>query len=173
MVVVEPHVDRDWLCRIRGFHSVREVVVLGPVDSPAMASFAYPLLSFGVLPGPATYELYNAAGQKLGRGAERARLPMDPPHEAQGYTRRFVDEVSAWMIAPNDFRGFTGQHRCLAFVRQTRPVLRARRSDPLVREAGETHKDSVGTTPGGEGMASTEEENTKLECEKESPPCGR
>ncbi|ORC88156.1 uncharacterized protein TM35_000182130 [Trypanosoma theileri] len=122
IAVVEPHVDRDWLCDIRGFYSMREVLTLGPVDSPAMGSFTFPFLSFGVTPGPTTYWTYSDTLQRVTH-ASRIQMPMDPPHVAQGYTRRELDTISAHMISPNDCQAFGSHHRCLSFVRTLYPVM--------------------------------------------------
>ncbi|KAK7196081.1 hypothetical protein NESM_000542300 [Novymonas esmeraldas] len=119
IALVEPHVDRDYFADIRGYHTVREVLAMGPVDSPAMGSFAYPLLSFGVTPGPTTYWAYNDNLHKV-RASERIQMPMDAPHESQGYARCFVDDISAHLISPNDCAAVGNQYRCLAF-RRVRP----------------------------------------------------
>lgn len=139
IVIVEPHVDRDWLSDIRGYYSVREVLCLGPVDSPAMASFAHPFLSFGVTPGPETYWVYNDNMQKVA-ASHRIQMPVDPPHEAQGYSRAFVDDVSAWLLSPNDTGAIGRQYRCLRFVRDVCPVVRS-------RPAASPSPDSTPTAP--------------------------
>lgn len=122
IALVEPHVDRDWLCDMRGFYSMREVLTLGPVDSPAMGSFTFPFLGFGVTPGPTTYWTYSDTLQRVTH-ASRIQMPTDPPHVTQGYTRRELDTISACMISPNDCQAFGSQHRCLSFVRTPHPVM--------------------------------------------------
>lgn len=127
IVIVEPHVDRDWLAAIRGFYSVREVMVMGPIDSAAMCSFAFPFLSFGVTPGPTTYWVYNNNLQRVA-ASDRIQLPVDPPHELQGYERVYNDDVSARLISPNDCPAIGRQYRCLSFVRRECPVVRSKSS---------------------------------------------
>lgn len=123
LVIVEPHVDRDYTSELRGFHTVREVVMLGQVDSPAMCSFTFPLLSFGVLPGPSTYNIYNDA-LAITQNRQSGKMPMDPPFVAQGYTRVFVDDISKVMLHPNDSKGLQNQSRCLTFRRVVIPPAR-------------------------------------------------
>ncbi|KAH8620791.1 hypothetical protein ERJ75_000026800 [Trypanosoma vivax] len=123
LVVVEPHTDRDWLCDLRGFYTTREVLLLGPVDSPAMCSFAFPFLSFGVTPGPTTYWIYNDMLQRAAV-ADRIRMPMDPPHVSQGYARHAVDNISSYLLSPNDCCAFSNQYRCISFVRKVYPVIK-------------------------------------------------
>ena len=123
IALVEPHVDRDYLSDLRGYYSVREVLCMGPIDSPAMASFAFPFLSFGVTPGPTTYWAYNDNLHKVTASA-RIQMPMDAPFESQGYARHYVDDISAYLIAPNDCPVITNQFRCLAFRRARPPVLK-------------------------------------------------
>ncbi|ESL11435.1 hypothetical protein TRSC58_00813 [Trypanosoma rangeli SC58] len=122
IALVEPHVDRDWLCDLRGFYSVREVVLLGPVDSPAMGSFAFPLLSFGVTPGPTSYWTYGNNLQRV-TATSRIQMPMDPPYVLQGYTRHALDEISSYLLSPNDCAAFGCQNRALSFVRSVFPVV--------------------------------------------------
>ncbi|RNE96303.1 uncharacterized protein Tco025E_09766 [Trypanosoma conorhini] len=122
IALVEPHVDRDWLCDLRGFYSVREVVLLGPVDSPAMGSFAFPFLSFGVTPGPTTYWTYGDTLQRVA-AANRIQMPMDPPYALQGYTRHALDDVSSYLLSPNDCTAFGCQYRSLSFLRSVFPVV--------------------------------------------------
>ncbi|EKG01205.1 hypothetical protein TCSYLVIO_007807 [Trypanosoma cruzi] len=122
IALVEPHTDRDWLCDLRGFYSVREVLLLGPVDSPAMGSFAFPLLTFGVTPGPMSYWTYSSTLQRV-TAASRIQMPMDPPHVLQGYTRYAVDDISAYLLSPNDCPAFGCQYRSLSFVRTVYPVV--------------------------------------------------
>ncbi|KAH9600670.1 hypothetical protein LSM04_000689 [Trypanosoma melophagium] len=138
IALVEPHVDRDWLCDIRGFYSMREVLTLGPVDSPAMGSFTFPFLSFGVTPGPTTYWTYSDSLQRV-TSASRIQMPMDPPHVVQGYARRELDAISAYMISPNDCQAFGSQHRCLSFVRTLYPVMN--------RQSRQSTGSAVGATP--------------------------
>lgn len=128
IVLVEPHIDRDWLCNIRGFYTVREVLVLGRVDSPGLASFAYPFLSFGVTPGPQSYWTYNDSLQRV-TASTRIQMPMDPPYQAQGYARYVVDTISAYLLAPYDCATIGRQYRCLSFRRETCPVLHTPRAD--------------------------------------------
>ncbi|KAG5482896.1 hypothetical protein LSCM1_06932 [Leishmania martiniquensis] len=127
MALVEPHVSRDYLCDIRGYCSVREMVVMGPIDSPAMGSYSYPFLSFGVTPGPTTYWAYNDSLQKV-HASERIQMPMDAPHELQGYERHYVDDISAYLISPNDCVAIGSQFRCLTFRRVRPPVLKPYRT---------------------------------------------
>ncbi|KAG5482728.1 hypothetical protein CUR178_06765 [Leishmania enriettii] len=122
IALVEPHAGRDYMSDIRGYCSVREVLALGPIDSPAMGSFAYPFLSFGVTPGPTTYWVYNDNLHKV-HASERIQMPMDAPHESQGYERHYVDDISAYLISPNDCAAIGSQFRCLAF-RRVRPPVR-------------------------------------------------
>lgn len=129
IALVEPHTDRDWLCDLRGFYSTREVLLLGPVDSPAMGSFAFPFLTFGVTPGPTTYWTYGNTLQPVS-AASRIQMPMDPPYSLQGYTRRAVDDISAYMLSPNDCSAFGSQYRCLSYVRHTYPVFKNRPTEP-------------------------------------------
>lgn len=124
IAIVEPHVDRDYLSDLRGYFSVREVLCLGQVDSPAMASFAFPFLSFGATPGPTTYWAYNDNLHKV-TAAARVQMPMDAPFELQGYERHYVDDISAYLISPNDCPAIANQYRALAFRRVRPPVLKA------------------------------------------------
>lgn len=124
LALVEPHVDRDYLSDMRGYYSVREVLCMGPIDSPAMGSFAFPFLSFGVTPGPTTYWAYNDNLHKVSAAA-RIQMPVDPPFESQGYARHYVDDISACLIAPNDCPVISNQYRCLAFRRVRPPSLRS------------------------------------------------
>jgi hypothetical protein len=94
IVIAEPHSDRDFTAELRGYYTVRELLMLGQIDSPAMGSFSFPLLSFGVTPGPTTYWVYNDALQRSTTMKGSQALPMDPPFMAQGYTRHFVDDIS-------------------------------------------------------------------------------
>ncbi|KPA75117.1 putative mitochondrial hypothetical protein [Leptomonas pyrrhocoris] len=136
IALVEPHVDRDYLSDLRGFFSVREVLCCGPIDSPAMGSFAFPFLSFGVTPGPTTYWAYNDNLHKV-TAAARIQMPMDAPFVSQGYERCYVDDVSAYLISPNDCPALTHQYRCLAFRRVRPPVLQAVTSAQQQRVAPE------------------------------------
>lgn len=124
IVVAEPHVDRDYLSDLRGYHTVREVLAMGQIDSPAMGSFSFPLLSFGVTPGPSTYWVYSDSMQRSTtlRGAQT--LPMDPPFAAQGYQRVCVDSISKLMLHANDSPMLPNQSRCLSFRRVQAPALR-------------------------------------------------
>ncbi|GET87279.1 hypothetical protein, conserved [Leishmania tarentolae] len=140
IALVEPHVDRDYMSDIRGYYSVREVVAMGTIDSPAMGSFAYPFLSFGVTPGPTTYWAYNDNLQKV-HASERIQMPMDAPHESQGYERHYVDDISAYLIAPNDCAAISSQFRCLAFRRVRPPVLKLTRAAAVT--APQSSKESV------------------------------
>ncbi|EPY22918.1 hypothetical protein STCU_08041 [Strigomonas culicis] len=126
LVLVEPHVGRDYLCELRGWQTVREVLCLGPVDSPAMGSFAYPFLSFGATPGPTTYWMYNDNLHKVARAAQ-VQMPVDPPHEAQGYRKEYLDDLSSWLLSCNDCPAVGQQCRAVRFVRETTPVLRPRK----------------------------------------------
>lgn len=124
IVLVEPHSDRDYISELRGYFTVREVMLFGQVDSPAMASFSFPLLSFGVTPGPSTYLVYNDSMRKATSYREGSAMPMDPPHEAQGYNRVFVDDISKTMVCSNDCAQFQNQSRCLSFRRLVKPALK-------------------------------------------------
>ncbi|EPY33609.1 hypothetical protein AGDE_08198, partial [Angomonas deanei] len=126
IVIVEPHVDRDYLCDIRGFYSVREVLVFGTVDSPAMCSFAFPFLSFGVTPGPASYWVYNENLQRVAR-ANQIQMPVDPPHELQGYKKFYCDDISSQLISPNDCPSMNAQYRCVSFRRTVCPTHESRK----------------------------------------------
>ncbi|KPI83737.1 hypothetical protein ABL78_7224 [Leptomonas seymouri] len=134
IALVEPHVDRDFLSDMRGYFSVREVLCCGAIDSPAMGSFAFPFLSFGVTPGPTTYWAYNNNLQKVTASA-RIQMPMDAPFELQGYKRHYVDDISAYLISPNDCPAISNQYRCLAFRRVHPPVLKTSMLAPQQREA--------------------------------------
>ncbi|CBH14252.1 hypothetical protein, conserved [Trypanosoma brucei gambiense DAL972] len=136
VVLVEPHVDRDWLCDLRGFYTTREVVLLGSVDSPAMCSFGFPFLSFGVMAGPTTYWAYNEALQRVS-AAERIQMPVDPPHVSQGYARRPIDNISSYLISPNDCYAFSYQHRCLSFIRKECPISRGRYTEAVCNTSPE------------------------------------
>lgn len=136
VVLVEPHVDRDWLCDLRGFYTTREVVLLGSVDSPAMCSFGFPFLSFGVMAGPTTYWAYNEALQRVS-AAERIQMPVDPPHVSQGYARRPIDNISSYLISPNDCYAFSYQHRCLSFIRKECPISRGRYTEAICNTSPE------------------------------------
>ncbi|TPP53168.1 hypothetical protein CGC20_30320 [Leishmania donovani] len=144
MALVEPHVDRDYMSDIRGYYSVREVVAMGPIDSPAMGSFAYPFLSFGVTPGPTTYWAYNDHLHKV-HASERIQMPMDAPHESQGYERHYVDDISAYLIAPNDCAAIGRQFRCLAFRRVRPPVLKP--ASAAAATALQSSKETVESNP--------------------------
>ncbi|CAJ1020171.1 hypothetical protein, conserved [Leishmania lindenbergi] len=144
IALVEPHVDRDYLSDIRGYYSMREVVAMGPIDSPAMGSFAYPFLSFGATPGPTTYWAYNDNLQKV-HASERIQMPMDAPHESQGYERHYVDDISAYLIAPNDCAAISRQFRCLSFRRVRPPMLRP--GSTAVATAPQSLKETVGRNP--------------------------
>jgi hypothetical protein len=115
IVIAEPHLDRDYTAEMRGYHTVRELIMLGQPDSPAMGSFTYPLLSWGVTPGPHTYWVFN---DSLQRASVRGQnLPTDPPYIAQGYRRYYIDDVSKSMIHHNDTPGIQNQSRCVSFRR--------------------------------------------------------
>lgn len=119
IVVAEPHIDRDFTSEMRGYHTVRELLMIGQVDSPAMGSFTYPLLSWGVLPGPRTYWVFN---DSLQRATQRGHnLPTDPPYVAQGYRRYFIDDISRFQLHPNDTPGLQNQSRCVSFRRERIP----------------------------------------------------
>lgn len=126
VVVVEPHRgSRDYLADLRGFHTVRRVVALGPVDGPGMGSAWFPFLSFGVTPSPYTYLVYNEWMQQV-TAATRIKMPVDPPHELQGYVKRYLDkEISSWLIAPNDVAAVPNQYRALVFERVACPARRS------------------------------------------------
>lgn len=120
IVIAEPHTDRDYTAELRGYYSVREVMMLGQVDSPAMCSFTYPLLSWGITPGPNTYWVFNDSMQRAtSRGHN---LPVDPPYISQGYRRFYLDDISKCMIHHNDVPGFQNQSRCVSFRRLTPPA---------------------------------------------------
>eukprot|EP00796_Vickermania_ingenoplastis_P000508 gene508-278_t len=124
LVVVEPHRGgRDYFADLRGFHTVRRVVALGPVDGPGMGSNWFPFLSFGVTPGPHSYLVYNEHLQQVG-AASRIQMPVDPPHELQGYRKEYLDnELSCWLLSPNDVAAVPHQYRALVFTRVVYPVL--------------------------------------------------
>jgi len=124
MILAEPHVDRDYLSDLRGYHTVREVLALGQIDSPAMGSFSFPLLSFGVTPGPATYWVYSDSLQRSTTLRGTQTLPMDPPFAAQGYKRVYVDSISKVMLHSNDTPLLQNQSRCLSFRRTHAPVFK-------------------------------------------------
>lgn len=125
LVIAEPHRGgKDYFADLRGYYTVRRVVALGPLDGPAMGSMWFPFLSFGVSPGPTTYLVYNEHLQQVS-AASRIQMPVDPPHEAQGYTKRYLDdEISTWLIAPNDVAALPHQYRAMVFERVVFPVLR-------------------------------------------------
>ena len=105
IVVVEQYTDRDWLSDIRGYFTVRHVLMLGQVDSPQFGSFSFPFLTFGIGPGPDTYWLYSDTLQKSKRQTQQAaQFPVDPPFVAQGYERSFLDEISDKIIHANDWK---------------------------------------------------------------------
>ena len=125
IVIAEPHAARDYAADMRGCPSVQEVLFIGPIDGPAMGSFSFPWLTFGVSPAPDTFNLYNDHFQLQGRGGGgmggmgggRMQMPMDPPYMAQGYRRVYLDRISALTILPNDSAEVPRQGRCLAFRR--------------------------------------------------------
>ncbi|CCD12814.1 unnamed protein product [Trypanosoma congolense IL3000] len=123
LILVEPHVDRDWICDLRGFYTTREVLIIGPVDSPAMCSFGFPFLSFGVTSGPTTYWAYNDMLQRVS-AAHRIQMPIDPPYVSQGYSRISVDNISAYLMSPNDCPAIGSQHRCISFLRKVYPTMK-------------------------------------------------
>lgn len=138
IALVEPHVDRDWMCDLRGFYSTREVLMLGPVDSPAMGSFAFPFLTFGVTPGPMSYWTYSDSLQPVA-AARRIQMPMNPPHVSQGYTRQAVDNISAYMLSPNDCSVFGCQYRCLSYVRNVYPIVKSKSVEPNAELGATAH----------------------------------
>lgn len=118
IVVAEPHMDRDWTAEMRGFHSVREVVLLGQVDSPAMCSFSYPWLSFGCAPSLESYFAYNSLFQKVNVAQDSQFMPMDAPYVQQGYEKLYLDQsISKWMVCSNDTKDAPHQSRCCVFRR--------------------------------------------------------
>lgn len=126
LVVVEPHRGgRDYFADIRGYFTVRRVVAMGPLDGPAMGSMWFPFLSFGVSPSPATYLVYNEHLQQVS-AASRVQMPVDPPHEAQGYVKKYLDaELSHWLISPNDTAAVPHQYRAMVFERTVFPVRKS------------------------------------------------
>lgn len=132
LVVVEPHRGgRDYLADLRGYHTVRRVVVLGPIDGPGMASMWFPFLSFGVTPGAQTYFMYNEWLQRVG-AAVQVKMPVDAPHEAQGYRKRYLDsEISSWLLSPNDVVAIPHQYRAMVFERILCPRKRSLPTPPL------------------------------------------
>jgi hypothetical protein len=124
IVVAEPHCDRDWTAEMRGHPSVRELVLLGQVDSAAMCSFSYPWLSFGCAPSPDTYLAYNSLFQRVNVSPDAQFMPMDAPYVQQGYEKLYVDSVSRWMVCANDTAGAPHQSRCCVFRRLPESVAR-------------------------------------------------
>eukprot|EP00759_Apiculatamorpha_spiralis_P026065 PhF_6_TR29238/c0_g1_i1/m.42794 len=118
IVVMEPHFDKDWTTEVRGFHSVREVMYLGPVNGPAMGSFTYPYLSFGVVPGRNTYYVYGE-NLKIREELNKGSVPMDPPYVLQGYEEKptYVDDVSKHMISQNESSVYYNTTRCMVHRR--------------------------------------------------------
>jgi hypothetical protein len=118
IVVAEPHMDRDWTAEMRGFHTVREVILLGQVDSPAMCSFSYPWLSFGCAPSMESYFAYNSLFQKVNVAQDSQFMPMDAPYIQQGYEKLYLDNnISKWMVCSNDTKSAPHQSRCCVFRR--------------------------------------------------------
>lgn len=129
LCVIVPHRGgRDFFCDIRGFHSVRRVLALGPLDSPAMGSAWFPFLSFGVTPGPTSYLVFNDRLQAIS-SASKIQMPTDPPHVAQGYTKRYLPSLSSWLIAPNDTLTVGYAYGALEFVRVAPPIPAASATD--------------------------------------------
>ncbi|KAG5509120.1 hypothetical protein JKF63_06129 [Porcisia hertigi] len=149
IALVEPHVDRDYISDIRGYYSVREVLLMGPIDSPAMGSFSFPFLTFGVTPGPTTYWVYNDNLQKV-KVSARVQMPMDAPYKAQGYERHYVDDISAYLISPNDCSAIGGQFRCLAFRRVRPPVLKQANTAAETTPQSSNEEGDAAATEGGE-----------------------
>ena len=118
IVVAEPHTSRDYSADLRGFYSVRELLMVGQVDSPAMGSFSFPWLTFGVGPGSDTYWIYNDRFEIDNRlGPQAGQLPVDPPYIAQGYKRVTLDRLSATVIHSNDTAELPHQGKALSFRR--------------------------------------------------------
>lgn len=113
IVIVEPHNDRDFMAEIHGYPSVKEVIFLGPVDSPGMCSFSFPWLSFGALPGSSTYYVYDENLQ-MNVAMNNGRHPMDPPYAMQGYetTPLYIDEISSRLLGRNDGDEYHSSMRC-------------------------------------------------------------
>jgi hypothetical protein len=134
MIVCEPHVDQDWTAEMRGYYTVRELYMVGQADSPAMGSFSYPWLSWGVTPGPETYWMYTenfrriSVRQSAAPNGKVLPLPMDPPHVLQGYQKEYRDELSKLLIGGNDTDELPYQYRVVRFHRVEIPVLKSKSS---------------------------------------------
>jgi hypothetical protein len=125
IVVAEPHSDRDWTAEWRGYHSVREVVLLGQVDGISMGSFTFPWLSHGVAPGPDTYWMYRDNYARMATEGAKHFMPTDAPYVMQKYEKLYVDRVSKWMLCSNDTPAAPHQSRCVSYRRLEVPVLPA------------------------------------------------
>ena len=118
IIIAEPHTSRDYSADFRGYFSVQEVLFIGQVDSPAMGSFTYPWLTFGVYPGSDTYWVYGDTLKIEERfNSHAGQLPVDPPYLAQGYKRVFLNRISATLIHSNDTVDVPHQAQALAFRR--------------------------------------------------------
>jgi len=129
LVLMEPHMERDYTAEARGYISVREVLMLGRVDGPGMASFNYPWLSFGCAPSIETYWIVNEKLQLQEVPDDKSFMPTDAPYVAQGYEKLYVDRVSKWLVGSNDTPRLPHQYRCVSFRRTEIPM------DPTVAKA--------------------------------------
>jgi hypothetical protein len=153
LVIMEPHMERDYTAEARGYYSVREVLMMGRVDGPGMASFNYPWLSFGCAPSLETYWIVNEKLQLQEVPDDKSFMPTDAPYVAQGYDKVYIDRISKWLVGSNDTPRLPHQYRCVAFRRTEIPP------DPTVTQAAnnlgsdEPHTPEAATAAAKEAVA--------------------
>ena len=145
--------ERDYTAEARGYYSVREVLMMGRVDGPGMASFNYPWLSFGCAPSLETYWIVNEKLQLQEVPDDKSFMPTDAPYVAQGYDKVYIDRISKWLVGSNDTPRLPHQYRCVAFRRTEIPP------DPTVTQAAnnlgsdEPHTPEAATAAAKEAVA--------------------